>query len=160
MHRWRHLMLSALAIAIAAGALSFLSTSKQKVNSKSGSVLSASLSTENSPQDETQESARSLPEQLNLTLNQRQQINRIRRQYQQQMGERQENLKSLQQELSQMMAGEEPASLVRRKNQELMALRREIEQLRFESMLAAREILTLPQRQKFMEIVRERRQKL
>lgn len=59
-----------------------------------------------------------------------------------------------------MMAGAQPAALVRLKNQELIVLRREIEQLRFESMLAAREILTLPQRQKFMEIVKDRRQQL
>lgn len=162
MHKWRHLhlLLSALAVAIAVGALSIFKTSSPKVDSQSEAAVTNSIATPNSSRHQRQESNKSLSEQLNLTLNQKQQINRIRRKYQQQVGERQKKLESLQQQLSQMMAGEQPAASVRRKNQELIALRREIEQLRFESMLAAREILTLPQRQKFMEIIKDRRQKL
>ncbi|MGV2828484.1 Spy/CpxP family protein refolding chaperone [Myxosarcina sp. GI1(2024)] len=167
MLRWQHLLLSALVVPLAVGVVFTLPTSAPIVDSKSEKVNSASISTVNSPhqklrknKDDRDNSAKSLLEQLNLTLQQKQQINRIRRDYQQQIGKRKDKLESLQQQLSQMMAGAQPAALVRLKNQELIVLRREIEQLRFESMLAAREILTLPQRQKFMEIVKDRRQQL
>ena len=51
------------------------------------------------------------------------------------------------------MVGTEPANLIRAKNQQLVSLRQEIGELRFESMLATREILTPQQRQKFRKII-------
>ncbi len=95
----------------------------------------------------------SLVKQLNLTLEQQRQIERIRRQYQQSILHRKQELESLRQQLVQMMAGTNTVAEIRAKNQELVILRQEIGKLRFESMLATREILTPEQRQKFREII-------
>ncbi len=95
----------------------------------------------------------SLVKQLNLTLKQQQQIERIRRQYQQNILRRKKELESLKQQLAQMMAGTNTVAEIRAKNQELVLLQQKIGQLRFESMLATREILTPEQRQKFLEII-------
>lgn len=50
------------------------------------------------------------------------------------------------------MAGTDSAELIRAKNQELVQLHQEIGTLRFESMLATRELLTPQQRQKFRQL--------
>ena len=94
-----------------------------------------------------------LLQQLNLTSEQQQQIRQIHQQYTQQIRKKRNNLAILQQQLSDMMAGTEPVELIRAKNQQLVTLRQEIGALRFESMLATREILTPQQRQKFREIM-------
>ncbi|MEM7760985.1 MAG: hypothetical protein AAF298_23070, partial [Cyanobacteria bacterium P01_A01_bin.40] len=57
---------------------------------------------------------------------------------------------------SDMMVGTEPVELLRAKNQQLNNLRQEIGALRFESMLATREILTPQQREKFRDLVNSR----
>ncbi|WP_237743580.1 Spy/CpxP family protein refolding chaperone [Pleurocapsa sp. PCC 7319] len=94
-----------------------------------------------------------LLQQLNLTSEQQQQIRQIHRKYRQKIRQKKQSLTVLQQQLSDMMVGTETVELIRAKNQQLLALRQEIEKLRFESMLATREILTLSQRQKFREIM-------
>ena len=91
--------------------------------------------------------------QLNLTSNQEEQIKRIHHQYRQQIIKKRSNLTILQQQLSDLMVGTEPVELIRAKNRQLVDLRQEIGQLRFESMLSTREILTPQQRQKFREIM-------
>ena len=108
---------------------------------------------ENHTAQTKQETPTNLIQQLNLTPKQRQQIEQIRRRYQQSIIQKKEALKLLQEELSQMMAGKDSVSSIRAKNQELVLLHQEIAELRFESMLATREILTLPQRQKFKQIL-------
>lgn len=95
----------------------------------------------------------SLLQQLNLTSEQHQQIKQIHRQYKQQIQQKKNAIAKLQQQLSDMMVGNEPVEVLRAKNQQLSLLRQEISTLRFESMLATREILTLQQRQKFRELV-------
>ena len=98
----------------------------------------------------------SLFQQLNLTSEQHQQIKQIHRQYKQQIWQKKNAIAKLQQQLSDMMVGNEPVEVLRAKNQQLSLLRQEISTLRFESMLATREILTLQQRQKFRELVNSR----
>ena len=93
---------------------------------------------------------------LNLTNEQRQQIEQIHHQYRQQIQKRKQQIAKLQQQLSDMMVGTDPAQLLRAKNQQLTKLQQEIGTLRFESMLATREILTPPQREKFRELVNSR----
>lgn len=95
----------------------------------------------------------SLFQQLDLTSEQQQRIKQIHLQYRQQIRKKKANLTRLQQQLSDMMVGTEPVELLRAKNQQLSVLRQEIGALRFESMLATREILTPQQRQKFRELV-------
>jgi periplasmic protein CpxP/Spy len=95
----------------------------------------------------------SLLEQLNLTNNQNEQIQQIHRQYKQQILKKKNNLARLQQQLSDLMVGTNSVELIRAKNKQLVDLRTEIGELRFESMLATREILTPQQRQKFRDII-------
>ena len=95
----------------------------------------------------------SLIQQLNLTNEQRQKIKLIHYRYKQQILKKKNNLAVLQQQLSDMMIGTESVESIRTKNQQLVTLRQEIGALRFESMLATREILTPQQRQKFRKIL-------
>ncbi|MBE9047031.1 Spy/CpxP family protein refolding chaperone [Pleurocapsales cyanobacterium LEGE 10410] len=95
-------------------------------------------------------------ERLNLTVEQQQQIKQIHRQYRQQIRRKKNSLAKLQQQLSDMMVGTEPIEVLRAKNQQVVSLRQEINTLRFESMLATREILTPQQRQKFRELANSR----
>ena len=94
-----------------------------------------------------------LLQQLNLTSEQQRQIRRIHHKYRQKIRQKKSSLNLLQNQLSDMMVGTEKVELIRAKNEQLLALRQEIEKLRFESMLATREILTLQQRLKFREIM-------
>ena len=100
----------------------------------------------------TKQQPQSLIQQLNLTNEQRQKIKLIHYRYKQQILKKKNKLAVLQQQLSDMMIGTESVELIRTKNQQLVTLRQEIGALRFESMLATREILTPQQRQKFRKI--------
>ncbi|MEM8673968.1 MAG: Spy/CpxP family protein refolding chaperone [Cyanobacteria bacterium P01_G01_bin.67] len=94
--------------------------------------------------------------QLNLTEDQQRKIKQIHSQYRQQIRRKKNSIDKLQQQLSDMMVGTEPVELLRAKNQQLNNLRQEIGALRFESMLATREILTPQQREKFRDLVNSR----
>ena len=94
-----------------------------------------------------------LLQQLNLTAEQQQKIKKVHQQYKQRILKKRRQLATLQQQLSDMMVGAAATEAIRTKNQQLVSLRQEIGTLRFETMLATREILTLPQRQKFRELV-------
>ncbi len=98
----------------------------------------------------------SLFQQLNLTSEQQQQLKQIHRQYGQKILKKKNIITKLQQQLSDMMVGTEPVELLRTKHQQLNILRQEMGMLRFESMLATREILTPQQREKFRELVDSR----
>ena len=101
----------------------------------------------------TKQNPSSLLHQLNLTDKQQEQIKIIHHRYKQQIQKKRSNLDILQQQLSDLMVGTESVELIRAKNRQLVNLREEIGELRFESMLATREILTPQQRQKFREII-------
>ena len=103
-----------------------------------------------------QEQSFSLFQQLDLTEEQQQQIKQIHSRYRQEILQKKGNIAKLQQQLSDMMVGTEPEELLRATNRQLNALRQEIGTLRFESMLATREILTPRQREKFRELVNSR----
>ena len=92
-------------------------------------------------------------QQLNLSSSQKERIKKIHSQYKQQIRKKNHNLSVLQKQLSDLMVGTESVESIRAKNQQLVNLRQEIGKLRFESMLATREILTPQQRQKFREII-------
>jgi Spy/CpxP family protein refolding chaperone len=92
-------------------------------------------------------------QRLNLNQEQQQQIRRIHQQYKRQIRKKRHSIDKLQQQLSNMMVGTEPVELLRAKNERLSVLRQEIGALRFESMLAIRNILTPQQRQKYKELV-------
>ena len=101
----------------------------------------------------TKQHPSSLLQQLNLTSQQKEQIKRVHHQYKQQIRKKKHSLDLLQKQLSDLLVGTESVELIRAKNEQLVNLRQEIGELRFESMLATREILTPQQRQKFREII-------
>jgi Spy/CpxP family protein refolding chaperone len=154
--KWHYLLLlfTAIFIIIFLNKFSDLSASRStpvfdKVNS------AAIVSQQESPSESVNKNSPSnLIQQLNLTKEQKQQIEAIRRRYHQKIVLRKKDIDTVQQQLSQMMAGSNSISEIRAKNRELMTLDREIGDLRFESMLATREILTIEQRQKFVNMVR------
>jgi protein CpxP len=118
------------------------------------SFTTETIIAQHSPSVTPQGQTVSLFQQLDLTKEQQQQIKQIHLQYQQQIINQKQIIVRLQQQLSDMMVGTEPIESLKAKNQQLSALRLKMESLHFESMLAIREILTPPQRQKFRELVK------
>ncbi|MBD2104051.1 Spy/CpxP family protein refolding chaperone [Leptolyngbya sp. FACHB-261] len=117
------------------------------------------------PQDDTAEmgsrrerSGLGWLQQLNLTPEQTQRLQAIRAQNQPGIRQRTQALRQAKQELRQLMAGTAPASQVQTKYRQVQALRQEIEQLRFDSMMAMREVLTSTQRQQLAQQLDGRRQ--
>ncbi|MBR8826364.1 MAG: Spy/CpxP family protein refolding chaperone [Gomphosphaeria aponina SAG 52.96 = DSM 107014] len=98
-----------------------------------------------------------LLEQLNLTEEQKQQMEAIRQKYQEQISQNMENLRLAQQELQQMMTATNSNDSLRAQHQEILQLRQEVDTLRFESMLELREVLTPEQRHQFASMMQQHR---
>lgn len=94
-------------------------------------------------------------EQLNLTEDQKQKMEEIRQQYQGQISQYRETLRAAQKELGDMMAGTNSADAIRAKHQEVINLRQELGELRFESILEMREVLTPEQRSQFAQLMKQ-----
>jgi Spy/CpxP family protein refolding chaperone len=94
---------------------------------------------------------------LNLSPEQKQQIQEISQQYRPQISERRQALQQAQQELRNLMAGNATDVQVREKYGQVQTLRQEVAYLRFESMLAIRKVLTPQQRQQFAQQMNTRR---
>ncbi|MBD2652169.1 Spy/CpxP family protein refolding chaperone [Synechocystis sp. FACHB-383] len=94
---------------------------------------------------------------LNLTDSQKQQLEAIRQKYQGQMQSLSEQLRTSQNELRTLMAGNGSDSEIRAKHSQVANLRQQLGELRFNSMLESRQVLTPEQRQKFSELMQERR---
>jgi Spy/CpxP family protein refolding chaperone len=97
-------------------------------------------------------------EQLNLSEPQKQQISSIRQKYRGQIEQLQEKARVTQKELFDMMAGTESVSAIRSKREEAASLREELGNLRFESMLEMREVLTPQQRAQVAQRLQQRRE--
>ena len=147
--RQRHwLILAAITLSIICSFSVFSDSSWSSLTSPAPEEIVA-----NSSPSTTKRSSTSLLQQLDLTSEQQQRIKQIHLQYRGQIRKKKANLTRLQQQLSDMMVGTEPVELLRAKNQQISVLRQQIGKLRFESMLATREILTPQQRRKFRELV-------
>ncbi len=96
-------------------------------------------------------------EQLDLSDQQKQQLTDIRQKYQQKIDPKQQQVKTSRQELNQMLASNASDRSIRSKHQEIMQLHEEISNLRLESMLEVRGILTLDQRREFAQLMEKRR---
>ncbi|MBE9168469.1 Spy/CpxP family protein refolding chaperone [Pleurocapsales cyanobacterium LEGE 06147] len=131
---------------------------EMSVTESAPSDSSLQVVTEKSEQFSKDSWGRKLLQELNLSQDQKQQIEQIRRQYQQAMVQGQKNLHSAQQELAKMMVGTDTTEVIRSQHQQVVQLRQELGELRFESMLAIREILTPEQRQKFAQIMQSHRE--
>lgn len=97
-------------------------------------------------------------QQLNLTNAQVNRIDAIRNQYKKQIDQRQRSARQARQELRSLMTGNASRSELENKFRQAQALRQEIAELHFRSMLEMREVLTPEQRQRFANVMDDRRE--
>jgi periplasmic protein CpxP/Spy len=88
---------------------------------------------------------------LNLTPEQTQKLKSIRQEYKNPIREQQRNLREARQAMQQMIGSNAPASNVLSKFQEVQQMQQSLNQLRFKSLLAMREVLTPTQRQQLAQ---------
>ncbi|MFM1841810.1 MAG: hypothetical protein RLZZ490_543 [Cyanobacteriota bacterium] len=98
-----------------------------------------------------------LMESLNLNDQQKQELNAIRQKYQSQMSPIVSQLQTRQDELRTLMSGNASDDAIRAKHNQVAELRQQLEDLRFESMLESRKVLTPDQRKQFAQLMDERR---
>ena len=98
-----------------------------------------------------------LLDQLNLTNDQKQQLKAIHSQYKDKISQRQQTVRQANKELRDLMAGNASADQIRTKYKQVQGLRQELEDSRFESMLATREVMTPEQRTQFAQLMEQRR---
>lgn len=96
-------------------------------------------------------------EALNLTQEQQQQMQSIKDKYSAQMKERHERMRTEHEALRTMMSGNASTATIRAKHQQISTLRQELEELRFNSMMEMREVLTPAQRQQFAQMMDKKR---
>jgi Spy/CpxP family protein refolding chaperone len=92
---------------------------------------------------------------LDLTDEQKEQLAEIRQKYLAEMSEQQENLINEQKNLTQMMVGNQSEENLRKKHEEVLKIRQNLSNLRFESMLEMRQVLTEEQRNDLVEMIQE-----
>jgi periplasmic protein CpxP/Spy len=97
-------------------------------------------------------------EQLNLSADQKQKMQAVRDRYKDQISQRMQAMRQARQELETMMSGTANTSQIREKHRQIMGLRQQLEEVRFENMLAMREVLTSEQRSKLAQLMQQRRQ--
>ena len=95
---------------------------------------------------------------LNLSREQIQKLQQLRKNTQGKNKERRQTLQTAKQELNQLIQGNASTDQVRQKRQQVQSLQREIADTNFENTLAIREILTPEQRVKLQQIRVQRRQ--
>ena len=98
-----------------------------------------------------------LVQELNLTPEQTQQIEAIQAQYQEEMSQSKEAMRQAQQELMDLMAGTASVDQIREQYNQVETLKQQVSQLRFDSMLAMREVLTPEQRSQAAQLMQNRR---
>jgi Spy/CpxP family protein refolding chaperone len=98
-----------------------------------------------------------LMERLNLTSQQQQQMQSIRTKYQPEMDNIQEQMRVEREKMSMMMRNNESQNNLRSQHQKISALQQKMNNLRFESMLETREVLTPEQRQQFSAMMGQKR---
>jgi periplasmic protein CpxP/Spy len=99
-----------------------------------------------------------LVKELNLSRDQIQRLQQLRKNAQGQNKERRQALQTARQELNQLIQGIGSSEQIRQKRQQVQTLQREIADTNFENTLAIREILTPEQRIKLQQILEQRRQ--
>ena len=97
-------------------------------------------------------------EELDLTEAQKTELESIRTQYQPRIDEKRDVLFSAHQTLREMMASDTSPDELRRQHEQVQDLAEEMSDLRFESMLEMREVLTPEQREEFAQLMEERRE--
>jgi Spy/CpxP family protein refolding chaperone len=98
----------------------------------------------------------SLFEELNLSSDQTRQVQGIRQQYQQRIKQAIQNLRQSRQALGELMRGTASDERLRQQFRELQTQEQQLAQLRFESLLAIRAVLTPEQRRQLAVNMRRR----
>lgn len=96
-------------------------------------------------------------EKLNLTTEQRQQMQSIRTKYQPQMDSLREEMRTEREKLRQMMANNNSPDNLRSQHNKITSLNQKMGDLRFQSMLEMREVLSAEQRQQWNQMMEERK---
>jgi Spy/CpxP family protein refolding chaperone len=96
-------------------------------------------------------------DELNVTPEQKQEIQEIRDQHRVTLEQRQQQLQQVQQELNQLIASEAPKEQIRQKHEQLLQMTQDMRELNFDVMMQLRDILTPEQRARFAEIMQNRR---
>jgi periplasmic protein CpxP/Spy len=96
--------------------------------------------------------------ELNLTPDQMQRMQGIRSRYENQISQRAQALRQAETELQGLMASNADSNQIRAKHNQVQTLRQQLAQIRFESMLEMREVLTPEQRRQLAERMNQRRQ--
>ncbi|MEG4227771.1 Spy/CpxP family protein refolding chaperone [Microcoleus sp. N9_B2] len=98
-------------------------------------------------------------EKLNLSADQKQQMQAVRDRYKDQVSQRMQAVRQARQELETMMSSATAnASQMREKHRQIIGLRQQLEEVQFESTLAMREVLTAEQRSQLAQLMQQRRQ--
>ena len=99
----------------------------------------------------------SLIEELNLSTDQIQRLQKLRANSKGKNKERRQALRAAKQELQRLLQGNASSDQIRQQRQQVQALQREVSDTNFENTLAIREILTAEQRVKLQQLMKERR---
>ncbi|MEZ2321727.1 MAG: Spy/CpxP family protein refolding chaperone [Microcoleus sp.] len=97
-------------------------------------------------------------EKLNLSADQKQKMQAVRDRYKDQISQRMQAVRQARQELQTMMSGTATASQIRDKNTQISGLKKQLDDVRLESTLAMRDILTPAQRTQLAELMKQRRE--
>ncbi|MFN3360657.1 MAG: Spy/CpxP family protein refolding chaperone [Pseudanabaenaceae cyanobacterium] len=97
-----------------------------------------------------------LLEELNLTPQQKQQLDTIRQQSQSQLETLRQRKRQLRQEMDQLLSSNASEQQLRAKFQEIQAVKAEMDEIRFNQTLAMRQILTPEQRTRWQELMIQR----
>lgn len=98
-----------------------------------------------------------LIDQLDLNNSQKRQMAAIRQKYQGQMSQLRDRLRTSQNDLAALMASSSTDSAIRAKHREITGLREQLGNLRLDSILEMRQVLTPEQRNKLSQLMKERR---
>jgi periplasmic protein CpxP/Spy len=99
-----------------------------------------------------------LVKELNLSPDQIQRLQQVRKNSQGKTKERRQALRTAKQELTQLLQGNASSDQIRQKRQQVQSLQQEVADSNFENTLAIREILTPEQRVKLQQLLQQRRQ--
>ena len=94
---------------------------------------------------------------LNLTPDQMQKIQAIRRQSKEQIHRQHQAIQQAQQELQSLMMSDAPVAQIREKYRQVKTLREQLADTQFESLLEMRQMLNTDQRRKFADRMQRRR---
>lgn len=97
-----------------------------------------------------------LVQELNLSPEQTRRLEAIQTQYRDQISQRKQAARQAEQELRALLAGTASTEQIRDKYRQVETLKREAAQVRFDSMLAMRDVLTPEQRRQFAERMQNR----